>query len=253
MIHQQVFSSIDALAEAAGEIWLSMQTAAQTSEFWLASPLSNTPRALYAWVIRECRRFQNWEKFRFVMMDEQLLNTEAPEYVPADHPASFIAFARRELLNPLRALGVPLSSDPVIIPELSELARFDAVVTGRKGIDLLVLAVGLDGHYAQVMPGTRLNVGYHVANLPGEYIDSHTRTPAGAFFGTQFSPRGMSLGPQQVLGAQRVLVILSGATKRAVTRRLLNETAFNPEFPISIVLHPDLVERVTILMTEDVT
>ncbi|WP_329239031.1 hypothetical protein OG417_36900 [Actinoallomurus sp. NBC_01490] len=61
----------------------------------------------------------------------------------------------------------------------------------------------------------------------------------------------MSLGPQQVLEADNVVVIVSGSRKRALADELLSYKAVTPEFPLSIIHEPSVRQRVRIFATPD--
>jgi 6-phosphogluconolactonase/glucosamine-6-phosphate isomerase/deaminase len=53
------------------------------------------------------------------------------------------------------------------------------------------------------------------------------------------------------LQAKNVVVIISGEKKRNMTRQLLFYTSFDPGFPLSIIYHPKVQERVEIFLKED--
>lgn len=244
---------VEALGEPVGKIWQELQ-AKYTREglFYVSSPLSNTPLPVYQWIIDRSVSFENWNKMRFILMDEQVESVEPPfVYIPSDHPACYERFARQKLLNPLsQKLNIRLDTS-VLKPELDHLETFDRIIQDHRGIDLLILAIGARGHYAQVMPATKINTGFHVARLIPEFIEAHTKN-SGPYEGTKFREYGMSLGPQQVLSAKNVVVIVSGAMKRDLTKQLLAYDSFDPEFPLSIIYDPKIKDRVRIFLTKDV-
>lgn len=116
-------------------------------------------------------------------------------------------------------------------------------------LDLLILALGIKGNYANIMPGTSLETGWHITKLLPEYISYHTQH---AFEGSIFRNHGMSLGHQQVLTAKHVVIIISGEKKRELTKELLSYKEFHPEFPLSIIYHPQVKDKLEIFLTEDV-
>jgi 6-phosphogluconolactonase/glucosamine-6-phosphate isomerase/deaminase len=63
---------------------------------------------------------------------------------------------------------------------------------------------------------------------------------------------GRSLAPQLVLVAKNVVVKIRGEKKRQLTEQLLSYREFDPEFPLSIVLHETVTERVKIFIQNDV-
>jgi len=236
--------TVPSLAEPVGYHWLELQREHGGGPFFVAAPLSNTPLPVYQWVIQHAKDFASWENARFVLMDEQVEGFAPPfTYIRAHDPASYAGFAQRHFLDPLTdASG---RSIEIIKPSLTALDEFDVT------IDLLVLALGFAGNYANVMPNTQLNVGWHIAELIPEFCDTHTRRGR-AYEGATFRKYGMSLGHRQVLVAKNIVVLISGAHKRKLTEQLLSYRTFNPSFPLSIIHHADVQDRVTVYVTEDV-
>jgi len=237
---------VPSLAEPVGNVWKNLQ-AKYTKEgnFFVASPLSSTPLPIYEWIVKNCGNFENWDKVRFVLMDEMLEGNRPPfKYVPVDDPASYEGFARKHLLTPL-AKAVPASQE-AIKPEEANIENFETP------IDLLILAIGVKGNYANVMPGTPEQTSWHIAHLIPEFRQAHTQQGSKSYEGANFREYGMSLGPQQVLNAKNILVIISGGEKRELARELLSHRSFVPEFPLSIIYHPQTIDKTTIYLTEDV-
>ncbi len=236
---------VPSLAEPVGTIWKDLQAKfTKDRNFFVASPLSSTPLPIYQWIINHAEEFENWDKVRFVLMDEMLEGEKPPfSYVPITDPASYEGFAKKHLLEPL-SKKVPIFTE-VIKPEMSDIKSFNTK------IDLLILAIGVKGNYANVMPGTNENVGWHIAHLIPEFRQAHTQQGSQSFEGANFREYGMSLGPQQVLSAKNVVVIISGDKKRDLAKELLSYDSFDPEFPLSIIYHPKVRDRVEVYLTED--
>jgi 6-phosphogluconolactonase/glucosamine-6-phosphate isomerase/deaminase len=178
-------------------------------------------------------------------MDEQVDGSSAPfTYANVEDAASYEGFALKHLLGPLAAeTGITI---PVVKPELDHIKKF------ATPLNLLILALGVDGNYANVMPGTELGTGWHVARLTPQFRTAHTGKGSLSYEGAQFREYGMSLGPQQVLTAKYVIVIISGEKKRDLTNRLLAYDHFDPDFPLSIIFHPGVKDRVELYITNDV-
>lgn len=234
--------TVQSLGQPVGELWRELQTeVTKNTDFYVAAPLSKTPLPIYDWIVEHANSFSNWNKTHFVLMDEQVEGERSPfQYVSTDDTASYERFVRRHFFE---RLTEPIE---VLKPELAELASF------KPPLDLLILALGVDGNYANVMPDTPIETGWHVAHLTPKYNAFHTHQANSSYAGATFREYGMSLGPQQVLSAQRVVVIVSGSAKREMVQRLLSYDAFDPAFPLSIVYHPDVRQRVTLYITTDV-
>ena len=238
---------VPSLSEPVGALWKNLQAknTREKGSFSVASPLSSTPLPIYAWIVDHASEFESWDKVRFVLMDEMLEGDKPPfNYVPVEDPASYEGFARRNFLNPLQnKTGVDVG---VIKPDAEKIEQFDTE------IDLLILALGIKGNYANVMPQTSEETGWHVAHLIPEFRQAHTKQGSGSYEGAEFREYGMSLGPQQILSAKNVVVIISGEKKRDFAKELLSYDSFDPEFPLSIIYHPKVRDRVTIYIAEDV-
>lgn len=238
---------VPSLAEPVGMMWKELQnTYTQSGVFRIASPLSSTPLPIYQWVVKNAKSFSHWDKVRFVLMDE-MVEGKSPDfsYVPLNDAASYEGFARKHFLNPL--VDKIKNNIEVIKPELSKISTFEIP------LDLLILALGVNGNYANVMPDTPFERSWHIAHLTPEFQKTHTQMGSKSYPGAHFQEFGMFLGPQQVLKAKNVVVIISGEKKRELTKQFLSYNSFHPEFPLSIVYHPDITDRVKIILTKDVS
>ncbi|MGI8420433.1 MAG: 6-phosphogluconolactonase [Candidatus Levyibacteriota bacterium] len=238
--------TVQSLAESVGNIWKGLQAKyTREGKFNVAAPLSSTPIPIYHWIIENATQFENWEKVNFVLMDEMLQGDNKPfKYIPVDDSASYEGFAKRNLLEPLYAkVSIKMN---IIKPDLSLIDDFDTP------IDLLILALGIKGNYANVMPYTPEETRWHISHLIPEFRLSHTQKGSHSFEGAYFRDYGMSLGHKQVLEAKNVIVVISGEKKRALTQQLLSYTTFHTEFPLSIIYHPKVTNRVNVFITKEV-
>jgi glucosamine-6-phosphate deaminase len=237
---------VESLGLRVGEVWCRLQRSKSAGgAFVVAAPLSTTPAPIFEWVVDNAGLFGGWKRFSFVLMDEQLEQEGSGlVYVRLDDPASYERFAEHVLLGPL---GTRINRRVrAVKPALECLGQFDI------DIDLLVLALGPRGTYAQVMPGTPLTTGWHVARLIDEFKQVHTNVSSNSYPGARFREYGMSLGPRQVIAARSVIVIISGGKKRALARELLSRDRFDPGFPLSIIHHEAVRDRVEVFLTTDV-
>lgn len=236
---------IPSLAESVGKLWQNLQNEKTTSEnFYIAAPLSNTPLPIYDWIIQHANELRSWDKTKFVLMDEMIEGVPSEmKYVSREDPVSYESFAKGHFIYPLKEkIGIEVE---IIKPNLSEISIF------KTPIDLLILALGIDGNYANVMQGTNEKSGWHIAYVTDAYRQIHT-SANGAYAGSKFGSYGMSLGPQQVLQAGEVIVIVSGEHKHDLVKKLLSYDHFDPQFPLSIIYMPEVKDRVTVYITEDV-
>src|SRR5258708_3081994 len=128
---------VSSLAEPVGNLWRNLQEEyTREGNFYVASPLSSTPLPIYDWIIKNAHTFTNWEKMKFVLMDEMLEGEREPfTYVSITDPASYEGFAKKHFLSPLHEkMGM---EKHVIKPELGSIQDFNIQV------DLLILAIGV--------------------------------------------------------------------------------------------------------------
>ncbi len=239
---------VSSLAEPVGKLWKELQGSATSSGkiFYVSSPLSSTPRPIYEWIIENSDTFENWNNVRFVLMDEQVEEKSHQfQYLDTSDPASYERFAKKYLLHPLEEkAGHPI---PVVKPRLEDINSFNL----ERPIDLLILALGVNGNYANVMPNTDKSKSWHIAHLIQKFRTSHTQSGSNSYEGATFREYGMSLGPQEVIASRHVVVILSGEKKRALTAELFSHNEFDPKFPLSIIYDPEVRDRVIIFVSEE--
>lgn len=249
----KIFDNYEQLATYAGELWRKLQQEyTRNGLFYVSSPLSSTPLPLYNWIIAHAQSFANWNKFRFILMDEHVEQNHDFHYVPLSDAACYERFAREKFLDPLQTYTNIDTEQILLKPYLNDLNHFSKMLEEHKGIDLLILAIGDKGHYAQVMPGTPLETGFHIAKLIPQLAQTHTRKGSQTYESARFRDYGMSLGPQQVLSAKNIILMITGKNKKELTQQLLSYNSFNPKFPISIIYHPDVSGKTQVLITKDV-
>src|SRR6185369_4227754 len=143
-------NGIEQVVKNIAEKWKQAQ-AKSHGQFLMASPLSSTPLPLYDYVAANAKSFTNWENFCFVMMDEMCdgeLN--ALSYIAENDLANYTSFAWKNLIEPLEAqVRVNLKT---YLPPINHLEEGDEFLSHYHGLDLLILAIGENGHFAQVTP-----------------------------------------------------------------------------------------------------
>ncbi|MCS5698396.1 glucosamine-6-phosphate deaminase [Cyanobium sp. FGCU-52] len=157
---------------------------------------------------------------------------------PSD-PRSFAAEMEQRLVQPLgldpRRVRLPdgLAADPA-----GEARRYGAAVAAAGGIGLQLLGLGLNGH-----------VGFNEPPCPAtapcralELSEATRHQNAAAFGGDPAAvpARAITLGMAEILAAERILLVVTGAAKAAILRSCLQEPP-GPERPASwLQHHPDV-------------
>lgn len=153
----------------------------------------------------------------------------------ADDPGSCETQLRTTLVAPLglaedRWLG--FRSDAVDPEAECERMRKRLAMEGL--IDLCILGLGINGHVAMNEPAASLQAFAHVAQL----TEVTLRHPMLA--NARTSPtHGLTLGLAEILASREILLLVSGAAKRAPLERLMKRD-LTTEFPASFLwLHPN--------------
>ena len=88
----------------------------------------------------------------------------------------------------------------------AECARIDAVIDAIRGLDLLLVGMGMNGHIALNEPGTPFTLGCHVVELA-----ESTKTVGQKYFDTETTlTQGITLGLRHLTEAREVILLVSG-------------------------------------------
>jgi glucosamine-6-phosphate deaminase len=171
----------------------------------------------------------------------QWLSFNLDEYVglPPHDPRSFAAAMRLRLVEPLgldpARVRLPRgdAADPA-----AEARRYAEELRGAGGLGLQLLGLGLNGHVAFNEPPCGPD-----ATCRCQELSPLTREQNAAAFGGDPAavPRlGITLGLAEILAADRLLLVVTGAAKAPVLRRAL-DSAPTPALPASwLQRHPAL-------------
>ena len=136
-----------------------------------------------------------------------------------DDPQSFAAWLRREVLDtagigPDRFHLVPATAAD---PDAAG-AGFETLIDRGGGLDLAVLGLGDNGHVAFNEPGSPADSRTRLLTLSGETIDQTARTWAAA---SDVPREAVTMGVGTLLEAKAILLLVKGAAKADVVRRVL--------------------------------
>ncbi len=154
---------------------------------------------------------------------EMFFGVQLDEYagLDQDDPRSFRRWLLEHVMEPLGASPEALLGPPADLPlDLEEgvLMAFDALLTGLKGMDLLVLGLGRNGHIAFNEPGSDRSSRTRRVELAPE-----TREDAAAAWGglENVPTHAVTLGVATLLESSRVRMFAFGASKREAVQRTL--------------------------------
>lgn len=181
---------------------LEVSRAVAAGPLTLGLPTGRTPVALYG---RLAAAGLDWSRVRTFNLDE--FTSLAP-----GAPGSFRAFMDRHLFTRVNlrpeAIGF-LRGDTA--DHAAECARYDAALEMAGGLDLLLLGLGANGHVGFNEPGPTLTAASHVVRLH----EDTRRANADGFGGDwrRVPAAALTLGMRQILGARRVVLLATGASK----------------------------------------
>ncbi len=119
----------------------------------------------------------------------------------------------------------------------AEGARYDALIESLGGIDMQLLGIGPDGHIGFNEPDAFFTKETHVVDLDPSTIEANARFFASA---DDVPRQAVTMGMGGIMGAKKVLLIASGASKKEILEKALFGP-ITPEVPASLLqLHPDL-------------
>lgn len=119
----------------------------------------------------------------------------------------------------------------------AEGSRYDELIASLGGIDIQLLGIGPDGHIGFNEPDTFFTKETHVVNLDPSTIEANARFFASA---DDVPRQAVTMGMGGIMGAKKVLLIASGASKKEILEKALFGP-ITPEVPASLLqLHPDL-------------
>ena len=226
-----------AVAAAAAERLLQARQAQPQRPLGLATGRTMVP--VYAALRQQLGRLGSQQQ-RQIRADWLSFNLD--EYVglgPHD-PRSFKAFMAGQLQDPLG-----LGPEQVLLPDglaadpQAEARRYGAALAVAGGVGLQLLGLGLNGHVGFNEPPCSAEAPCRCLTL-----SAATRTQnAGAFGGDPEAvpAQAITLGLAEILAAGQILLVVTGASKAAILKRVLQEPPC-PEVPASWLQHHPRLE-----------
>ena len=161
------------------------------------------------------------------------------EYYPMSHndARSYHTFMWEHLFSSInvRRENVNIPDGQTADPE-AFCDAYEEKIRAMGGIDLQLLGVGHNGHIAFNEPADALSARTSVVTLTDSTVDANAR-----FFGNRdlVPRRALSMGMSAILCARRILVLVSGADKAPVVRRMRSGQV-STQVPASLLqLHPN--------------
>jgi len=230
-----VLPSPEAVCQRAADIVVA--TLAAKPDAVLALPAGNTPRPLYAELVRRYRAGRvSFARATAFSLDEYA-------GLAPGHPMSFRRFMEEALyrhvdLPAARAWspdGLAVAPDGQAVDGAEAGARYERAIADAGGLDLALLGIGANGHVAFNEPPSPFESRTRVVTLAAA-----TRSAVAAAFGaTPVPTAGLTIGIATILDARRCVQMAYGPAKAAAIARMLAAPP-TPEVPASALQrHPN--------------
>lgn len=214
---------------------------------WLLTPLAlrrplglatgRTMEPLYAALVQ---RLMLWSAQDLVELRRRWASFNLDEYLglPAGDPCRYSTYMRRHLGEPLQLRPETLHLPDGSAADADGAAHsYAAKLNGCGGVGVQLLGLGNNGHVGFNEPPTTADQACHVVDLS----DTTRRQNSGLFGGDSEAvpAQAITLGLHEILAAEEIHLVVTGAAKADILKRLLTLRAPEPGLPASWLLnHP---------------
>lgn len=206
-----IVDDYDAMGRRAADVVV--ETVREHPTCAITVPTGTTPEGMYAELVRRIRAGEvDFSNVTIFCLDDYLGRT------PSDD-ASLTKLLKEGFLDPA---GIPdenvrymptMAEDPEAAADAYEQAISDA-----GGLELAVVGLGPNGHVAFNEPGSGPETRTRVINLTQESRDQN----AAYYDGAAIPDKAITMGLGTVLGARRIVMIVSGASKAEIVHEALH-------------------------------
>jgi len=160
------------------------------------------------------------------------------EYHPieATHPQSYKTFMDEHLFSKVNFAQTRIPNGEAPDPNI-ECAKYSADLEAAGGLDMLLLGIGHNGHVGFNEPASSYPLEAYKVDLTGETLEANSR-----FFGeNEIQPiTALTMGIGQIFAAKHILLLICGASKVEITKKLF-EGKLHTDIPACfLLLHPNV-------------
>jgi len=160
------------------------------------------------------------------------------EYYPikAAHPQSYKYFMDENLFSKVKFASTRLPNGEAADP-LVECTQYDAELEAAGGLDLLLLGIGLNGHIGFNEPALSYPLGSYLVELTENTLEANSRF----FVDGEVQPTtALTMGIGPIFKAKHILLIISGAGKAEITKKLFDGKLHTDVPACFLLLHPNV-------------
>ena len=226
-MHVLIARDAEELAEIAADVFRERVRA--RPELAMAVPAGRTPRRMYARMAQlQARTPIDYARMRVFSVDELCPPAPADGYSWRQIRAEFLSWA-----NVDAACCRPFAVDAADLDAMC--AAYEAAIADAGGLDLVMLGLGPNAHLASNEPGC----AFDVRTRPVRLLEATVRyILTDDVIQGEVCDRAVTLGLATIMAAREVVVLVSGAAKRAPLAHMLDGPV-TPDVPASILkVHP---------------
>ena len=185
----------------------------------------STPLGLYAELIK---RYED-KHVDF----SQIVTFNLDEYYPIakDHPQSYHYYMDTNFFSKVNIASKYLPDGQSDDPD-AQSALYDAQIEAAGGIDLQILGIGTNGHIGFNEPSDAYSMSTFMTALAPSTIESNSRYFAA---GETQPTSAITMGIGGIFNAKKIVLLISGASKAPVAKRLLENKVYT-DLPASLLL-----------------
>ena len=160
------------------------------------------------------------------------------EYYPikTTHPQSYRTFMDEHLFNKVKFASTRVPNGEASDPNV-ECAEYDNEIAASGGLDLLLLGIGLNGHIGFNEPAVSYSLGSYLVDLTENTLTANSRF----FSDTEEQPKtALTMGIGQIFAAKHILLLICGANKVEITKKLFDNKLHTDVPACFLLLHPNV-------------
>ena len=160
------------------------------------------------------------------------------EYFPikASHPQSYKTFMDEHLFDHVNFASTRIPNGEAEDFNV-ECAQYDADLNAAGGLDLLLLGIGVNGHIGFNEPAVSYPLGSYLVELTQNTLEANSRF----FDENETQPKtALTMGIGQIFSARHIILLISGAGKAEIVRKLFDGKLHTDVPACFLLLHPNV-------------
>ena len=226
-----VVENYDEMSKKAAQIVAEQIIAKPNSILGLAT--GSTPVGMYTELAKMC----NEGKLDF----SKISSFNLDEYYPIknDDEQSYCTFMKENFFS---KINIDINNTNIPNGEAAdpqkECEEYEKKLKTSGGVDIQILGIGQNGHIAFNEPAENLIGSTHVTDLTQNTIEANSR-----FFERieDVPTKALTMGMGSILSAKKIIMLISGAAKKAVMKNLLDDYITTNVPATLLKTHPDVI------------